>query len=127
MAEFRPAFAEPPRQFNVIFQRPAAQREIFGAARTDVEAEQRPAGKIFLCDEILRPSLFRIGQEKFVAMRRQFWLRAHQRQQRQIIFRGVPRIILRNGFVGEPAVERAEAFIFVADAQRRADERAASR
>ena len=51
------ALPETTDQFQVISQGPAPAGEIFRAARTDVDAQHRPPGKILPGDEIRRPDV----------------------------------------------------------------------
>ena len=75
---------------------------------------------ICVAPENHRPTPRRRGQEKFHRVRRQFFLRADQRQHVEIVFNGVPRVILRQRAGDQPAVEPGETFVFVADARVRA-------
>ncbi len=85
-----------------------------------MNAENFLSGQLVFGEEFIRPFLLIRRQKNFDRVRRQFHFSAKQRQHVKIVFDRMTRVILQQNLVDEFAVEPAEAFVFVADADGRA-------
>src|SRR5258705_9623971 len=108
-----------PEQFNVVFDGPPPELEVFGFAGADMNPEQAFSSQARLPHGILRPFFFCVREKYLAVVLHKFGLSIDQLKEAQVVFNRVPLVILRNSAVDQPIVQKGPIVIPVAEALSR--------